>query len=80
VYFAKHRDDSYWNAQKYPNLSNELKELLSLMFQRNPITRPTFAEIKSHKWMKGFYTPTNDEIKSIFDNTLTTNQIPLKEF
>jgi hypothetical protein len=43
--FAIHRDDSYWNKQKYSDLSNELKELLTLMFQRNPITRPTFVEI-----------------------------------
>jgi hypothetical protein len=62
VYFALHRYDIYWDKDYYSSyLSGELKELLTIMFQRNLVIRLTFDEIMDHKWTKDFYTPNKDE-------------------
>lgn len=68
---AGNRADIFWrthckNKPKGDNyFSEELKELLTCMFQVDPTHRPSMAEIISHSWMRQ-PTPTREQIYARF--------------
>ena len=49
-YFAKGRASQYFKKQQ-PNISDELKDLLTSILQIDPTQRPTIAEILEDDWM-----------------------------
>ena len=47
------------------NLTDEFKQLVSLMLKHNPMARPTIADILGHPWMRGDV-PTKEEFTDHF--------------
>lgn len=65
-YLAGNRPDKFWAYfSSVCNLSEDVKNLLTGMFQLNPHCRFTLEEIKSHPWLHG-QTATYDEIQKEF--------------
>ena len=56
------QSDKFWLRQ--PNLSNELKELLSLMLNDNPTFRPNMADVIGHDWLKQGESATAEEVEA----------------
>lgn len=50
-------------------VSEELKSLIILLLQQDPIKRPSLSEIQHHEWLQG-HTPNKDEVKEEFLYTL----------
>lgn len=68
---AGNRADIFWrtHCKSKPNgddyFSEELKELLTAMFQQDPTHRPSMSEIISHRWMQK-PTPSQQQIVESF--------------
>ena len=54
------QSEKFWLRQ--PNLSDELKELLSLMLNEIPTFRPNMADIIGHAWLKQGESATAEEV------------------
>jgi len=65
------RPDKFWKKHAKNNkecismISEELKSLIILLLQYDPIKRPSLSEIQEHEWFRGCI-PTKDAVKEEF--------------
>ena len=60
------------------NLTDDFKELVALMCKKNPMARPTMADVLGHPWMRGSL-PTKEEFKDHFKPLMTKALLPGEE-
>ena len=70
----------FWEQDHYKdlNLTDEFKELVSLMCKKNPMARPTMADVLGHPWMRG-PVPTKEEFKEQRKALITKAMVPTDE-
>ena len=66
---AKLNYEKYWEklSSKVPQVSNEFKQLFSMLIAYDPTSRPTIEEARAHKWLKD-YKPNKDSIGKEFSD------------
>lgn len=89
-FFTKNEPEKFWekhqSSPQFPALSEELKELLTLMLDVKRMNRPSLSEICSHAWYNDEL-PTKDEVKEEFakrkemlkDNLIQDSPVPSEE-
>ena len=70
----------FWEQDHYQelDLSDEFKEIVSLMCKKNPMARPTTPDVLGHPWMRGAV-PTKEEFKEQRKTLITKAMVPNEE-
>lgn len=69
-FFAQNIGSIFFNHNDF-GISEELKDLLTMIFDKDPANRPSIIKIWKHPWMRREYDldATKAEIQSIFEQT-----------
>ena len=65
-HIAENNFEQFWIETGVTHFGPELRHLITSMLQKNPVHRPSIAEIKAHPWVTNEDVPTLKEIEKVF--------------